>query len=386
MTDEITLSVRGEVFRGWTSVFVEKSLYQMVGSFSLTGTNIFPGNAQEWGIAMGDECKITIDDQDIITGYIDDIPIIYDAENHNIQLNGRDKTSDLVDCSFVQEGDDQVNEWKGQKIIRIIEDLANAFGIAVSVDNSIFPGVSLDFQQDTVESRLNEKLPYESNFKANEGDTVFDLILKLCQMKAVLPISYGDGWLRLTEAGAVLANDSLQLGVNIKAGAITQSNRDRFSRYIVKGQGEKTKDNTGAEASQVKGEYLDAVVSRYRPFVILSEYKIDNKWAQDRAKWEAVNRAGTSRNVEYEIRGWTQSNGAVWPLNALVSVRDDFLEIKDNEPLLIAAIDFIQDEESGTITRLTLVHPDSFKLPPSLDPIKTISSGFDWLPLLQAGL
>lgn len=373
MPDEITLKVRGKAFRGWTSIFIEKSLYQMTGTFSLTGTNIFPGNARKWGIAMGDECKIIIDDQDIITGYIDDIPIMYDAENHNIQINGRDKTSDLVDCSFVQEGEDQENEWKDQKIIRIIEDLCNAFGIAVSVDAS-------------VEERVNEKIPHEGFFKANPGDTVFDLILKLCRMKAILPISYGDGWLHLTEAGTAKVKDSLQLGRNIKSGRITQSNRDRFSRYIIRGQGEKSETNTASEAASPTWEYFDNVVERYRPLEILAEFKVTEGWAKDRVKWEAVNRAGSSRSIEYEVQGWTQSNGEVWPLNALINVKDKFLEINPKVPLLIAAVAFSLDEDLGTITRLTLVHPDAFKLPPDEEPIKSISSGWDWLVKLLAGL
>ena len=364
--NKIILKVSGNEFENWTSVFVQKSLYQMVGSFGLTAANIFSGDFKKWDIAIGDECQVIIDDQIIITGYIDDIPITYDDQNHNIQFNGRDKTSDLVDCSFVIEGEDQKNEWIGQKIIRIIEDLANAFGIAVLVDSS-------------VEERVNEKLPNEGSFKANEGDTVFDLIFKLCEMKAILPISYGDGWLHLTEAGSEKANDMLELGKNIKSGVINQSNRDRFSRYIVKGIGKKNTENTEEEATRAKGEHEDDVISRYRPLVILSELGgVTNDWCRDRAKWEAVNRAGVSRSIEYEVQGWTQSNGIVWPLNALVFVEDKFLEITADESWLIAAVDFILDEEGGTITNLTLVHPDAFKLPPTSEPIKTIKTAVDW--------
>ncbi len=368
MSDKVVLKIGGNEFRDWTSIFIEKSLYQMVGSFSLTTANILPGDVnKEWGISLEDECQVSINDQVIITGYIDDIPIEYSAESHNIQLNGRDKTCDLVDCSFVIEGEDQINEWKDQKIIRIIEDLANAFGIAVSVSK-------------IVEERLNEKIPYEGTFKANEGDTVFDLIFKLCRMKAVLPISYGDGRLHLVEGGFgdLDAWDDLELGRNIKSGMLTQFNRDRFSRYILKGQSEKTVNNTEVEASQIIAEYEDKVIPRYRPFVVLSEYKTTEGWAKERIKWEATNRAGASRSVEYEVQGWTQSNGIVWPLNGLVRVKDNFLFNKD-VTLLIAEINFTLDEELGTITRLGLVHPDTFKLPPNEQPIIDISTPYDWM-------
>ncbi len=368
MSDKIVLKVRGQEFRDWTSIFIEKSLFQMVGSFSLVAANILPGDVKkEWGIALEDECQVVINDQIIITGYIDDIPITYDKESHNIQLNGRDKTCDLVDCSFVIEGEDQKNEWKDQKIIRIIEDLCNVFGIAVSVSA-------------IVEERVNEKLPNKTTFKANEGDTVFDLIFKLCRMKAILPISYGDGRLHLVEGGFgdLDAWDDLELGRNIKSGMLTQSNRDRFSRYVLKGQSEKTTENTVEEASQIIAEYKDEVIPRYRPFVVLSEYKATNPLAKDRIKWEAVNRAGASRSVEYEVQGWTQSNGVVWPLNALIKVKDKFFFDKD-KTWLIAEINFTLDEEQGTVTRLLLVHPDTFKLPPNDDPIVDINTPYDWM-------
>lgn len=368
--DEITLNVKGKSFEGWTSVSIEKSLYQMTGVFGLAATDIFPGNAEKWGIAMGDECKVTINGQDIITGYIEDIPITYDAKNHNIQIGGRDKTGDLVDCSFTEKA----KEWKGQTISKIIKDLCSPFDITVDVD-------------DSVTSQANSKIPANESFSANEGDVVFDLIFKLCKHKGILPVSYGDGKLVLTGTGIETANDVLELGKNVKSGSITQSNRDRYQTYTVKGQGQKTSifaglaGNTVTEASSPVGQHLDDIILRHRPLVILSDFKVTRDWCQDMARWEATNRAGNSRSIEYEVQGWTQSNGEVWPLNALAKVKDSFLQA--NSTMLIAAVNFSLSNDEGTITRLILVHPDTFTLPPA-EPIKKIKSGFDWITKLEA--
>jgi len=351
---KIVLKVNGLEFGGWTNISIEKSLSSMAGSFGLAATDIFPGNAQKWGLAIGDECSVEIADQKIITGYIEDIPISYDASGHNIQIGGRDKTGDLVDCPFVETP----NEWKEKAVEEIIKALCDPFDISVNTD-------------DSVTDQATFKMP---EFKANEGDAVFDLILKLCQMKAILPVSYGDGALTLTRAGGRFTNDPLEKGVNILSGSIDQSNKERFQTYIVKGQGSMTDQKEVADAAHPVGEQTDDVILRYRPIVIFTETPCDAARCLDRARWEATKRAGASRKLQYKVQGWTQSNGIIWPLNSLVKVKDDFLQIDGT--LLISSINYTKDNESGTTTTMTLVDPDTYAL--LEEPIKKIKSGVDW--------
>ena len=357
---DIILRVGGKKFGGWTSATVEKSLFQIAGAFGLAATDRFPGNADKWEFALGDSCTVEIDGQTIITGYIEDIPITYDDMTHNIQVGGRDKTGDLVDCSFIKAA----NEWKKQTVQSIITALCAPFSIEVTVDSS-------------VTTQANEKIP---EFKANEGDVVFDLVAKLCRMKAILPVSYGDGKLTLTRAGTThKANDTLELGVNIKSAGLEQSNKDRFQTYIVKGQGAGTDEKTLGDILSPAGQIVDEVILRYRPIVIFTETACDVGRCKVRARWEARNRAGASRSVEYEVQGWTQSNRDVWPLNAMVLVKDSCLGI--NGSLLIAALTFTVNE-SGTITRLLLVDPETFEL--LEEPVKTIKTKFDWRAALTS--
>ncbi|HDY88326.1 MAG TPA: hypothetical protein ENH82_09480, partial [bacterium] len=254
----MVLKVGGNAFSGWTSVIVEKSMGQMAGSFGLATTDTFPGEARKWDIAMGDECIVEINGQKIITGHVEDILIDYDTETHNIQFGGRDKTGDLVDCSF----DGTIKEWKGLSVKQVIEKLCEPFDIEVVVDNSV----------STVANVV-----WPGNMKANEGDTVFDLVLKICQTKAILPISYGDGKLTLTQAGKdYQAYDNLVSGVNILKGGLDQSDKDRFRTYIVKGQGvggdslSSLFDFTGPA-----GRATDNIIGRYRPIILFTETPTD---------------------------------------------------------------------------------------------------------------
>lgn len=360
MNDEAILKVSGNAYEGWKGVTIEKSLRQMTGTFGLTTTDIYPGQPKKWNIAMGDECIIEVNDQKLITGYIEDIDIDYDKESHEIQFGGRDKTGDLIDCSY----DETEKEWKGLSIAKVIKIWCSPFGISVVVDSS-------------VSSIANTVWP--DNIKADEGDTIFDLITKICTMKGILPVSYGDGKLTLTQTGiGYKTDDALITGVNILSGGLRQSDKDRFQTYIVKGQGtgNDSKTDLFSFTSPVARE-TDNVITRYRPAVIFTETACDTGRCIQRARWEKNYRAGNSRSLIYKVQGWTQSTGKIWPLNSMVQVKDDKLSI--NETLLISDLSFKVDKMNGTVTEMRLVHPDSFSTDPSTVKIET---GFDWLSRL----
>lgn len=343
MSEKIELSANGQIFDKWTQAIIKKSLYQITGAFALTSTDIRPEEANQWNLKMGDECKIEINNQTVITGYIEDIPMSYDENNHNISIGGRDKTGDLADCCFIETP----NEWKELSIAEIIINLCEPFGINVNVD------VSAAFQASE---------PRES-FKTQHGVSIFDMILPILKINAILAVSYGDGSLVLTQAGSQHVNDNLTFGGNIKSGTLNQSIKDRFSQYTVVGQGIGNDDKEFDIFVSAIGQYEDSVITRYRPTIILPDGLINGEGDCYRlARWEARNRAGASIIAKYVVQGWTQSNGRVWPLNAIIHVKDDFFGINTN--MLIAEITYKIDETTGTSTQLTLVDPKTFDLPP----------------------
>ena len=358
MSDNIVLNVGGKRYDGWTSVQVEKSLFSLSGAFGIAGTDIFPGDFKKWEFSLGDPCKVEINGQTIINGYIEDIPITYDALGHNLQIGGRDKTADLIDCSFIEA--DQ--EWIGRSVFRIMDALCSPFGITVYVDDSVATEASQE--------------PRDS-FKAQMGMTIFEMFKPMLDDKAILPVSYADGKLTLTRAGTQKAHDRLELGKNIKSGSINQSIRDRFGTYLVLGQGVGNDDKDFGVYVGPEGVYTDEVITRYRPTIIIPDTKIEGPGeCKKRAQWEESNRAGQSISVEYVVQGWTQSNGEVWPLNALVQVKDSFLGL--NEEMLIAATSNTVDNDSGKITTLTLIDPKAFEFDPTRKTDKSIRTDASW--------
>ncbi len=349
---DIVLIVNGTRYEGWKAVEVSNSLDQICGTFSLAVSDKYPGKPQEWGFKLGDECIVKISNEPVITGWIEEVITSYGKREHTIQINGRDKTCDLVDCTY--QG--TPNEWKGISVVEIISNLCARFGLEILTDFSVMERASTIVEE----------------FKASEGATAFELISRLCETYALLPISRGDGILTLTEAGTSLAHDSLQSGKNILTARFEQSNIDRYSNYYVKGTA-RGNDNKLLEVYiRPVGEATDSVITRSRPLVILAETAIDSGYAKKQAHWEASRRAGQSRKFEYEVVGWLQSNGDIWKLNSLVSVADFVFNVMNT--LLISKVVYSLSLETGSTTKMTLVDKSAYSL--TEQPIE-ISGGFD---------
>jgi len=352
------LKVNGKKYNKWKSISINRSIVQISGSFSFTTANIHSGNNERWNITTGDRCEIEVAGKTVITGYIDDIDNGYDLGSHDITFGGRDKTADLVDCTFDVNPEPEIRsvgsfpyvppagegEFKNLSFLQIIEKLCKPFDIDVVLDTELLSDSAL--------------FAVIAEYKPETGSMVYEEIATFCQQYGVLPISIGDGTLYITRAGSVRANDTLEAGVNIKSASLNQSDTERYSVYYVEGIAKTTVFN---QKSSAFGSLTDDYVKRYRPLYILAgEQAINDDVCQKRAAWEARVRAGASRKVEMSVYKWTQTNGDVWPLNGVVPVKDDKIGVVGDR--LIAGIDLTIDNNGGELTKLSLVPPDTFAL------------------------
>lgn len=336
------LKVNGEQLNTWKSINVSRSITQIAGSFSFSTANKFAGENEKWNVTTGDECTIEIAEEKILTGYIDELEDSYTLGGHDITFSGRDKTADLVDCPFDIFTND--NEFKNLTFLQIIEKLCFPLNIIVELDAALVLDTSLFIQI--------------SNYKVETGEMIYEQISTLCQQYGILPITTGNGKLFLTRAGLKRAFDMLEVGINIKANKLNQSDKNRYSIYY-------TTSGLSASAFNSKliahGELTDDYVKRTRPLIILmGDQANSDDTCQKRAAWEARIRAGTARKVETVVKGWTQKFGDIWPLNGTVLVKDDKIGVNDS--FLIASINLSLDSNGGELTTMQLVHPDTFVL------------------------
>lgn len=359
MINKIVLIVDGIEYGTWKNIKVHQSLDQMAGAFAFVTSNKHSGDNREWKIKIGSNCKVQVDGQTIVDGYIDEILNRYDSEGHEIQFLGRDRTSDLVDCSFIDPDNEKKNEWKDSTLLDIIKDLCSPFGIDVIADAT----ASID---------ASVVIPV---FNIESGTTVSENIRSLCNMAGLLPITSGNGDLTITRSGTNTTNDAIETGVNVKSFSGIYDNKNRYSKYVVKGQDNPTPFLSKLlDITEPSGEALDNVITRYRPLIVLPEKKVNVSEAEKRARWEASTRAGKSRVISYTVVGWTQTNGDAWPLNGVVHVKDKINNINQN--YLISELTFSLDGETGTTTELTLKSQETYNI--LRTPITKIKTVFDF--------
>lgn len=333
---EIVLHVNGRVYGGWKRASITRSIDAIAGRFELEVMDRWEVNAQRWTIFPGDACQVKIDGKTLITGYVDRASPTYDTQAHGIRITGRDKTADLVDCSAIVKGD----ELRGLKLDGIVRALAQPFGIRVV--SQVDPGAV--FQ----------------SFAIQPGETAWEAIERAARQRFMVVTTDGEGNAVIADIGTRRAADALIEGRNIKSASAEYDYSQRFSDYIVKGQASAWNDGAEPAKNAIESRARDANVTRYRPKIITAEMQASEGSAADRARLEAASRAGKSTRITVTVQGWTMSNGELWPLNSMVSVRSPLLSIDDD--LLISELRFGVSDSEGITTEMELTRPDAYLL------------------------
>lgn len=327
---DLVLQVDGVNYAGWTSVRVQRGMEQISGAFEIGVTERWPGQAQHWPIQLGAECRLLVDGEPLITGYVDDRNQSYDAAQHTISIVGRDKTADLVDCAAIWPG----GEWKNRNLAEVAAYLCEPYGIKV-----------------IAETDVGARHPV---YGLEPGESAFECIERFARFRGVLPLSDGLGNLLLTRATKdARVSTALVYGKNILRASGQFSWRERFSHYTVKGQ--EVIGMTGQPVGKAEDEEVKA--SRYRPRVLIAEDCGNNVNFRTRAEWERNVRYGRSQVANYTIQGWRHAAG-IWHPNTLVMVTDPQMEF-DAREFLIVSVSLLYDE-SGSRTELKLMPRETF--------------------------
>lgn len=333
---DFLLTVDSERYGGWTSLRLSRGVEQVAGGFELTVTERFEGLAKPRPIRKGQKCAVSIDGERIIQGWVDVVAPDYDADNHTLGVSGRDATGDLVDCAAICKA----GTYHNRTLAQIAQDLAAPFKVAVIV-------------------RTDVGAPF-AEWRIEPGETVMENLERAARYRGVLLMSDGQGNLVITQPGELQAPAALELGKNILKASGHSSLQQRFAEYIVKAQQAGTDMLFGDAAAAPSASVLDTAIGRYRPTVIIAEDQANAGSCKMRAQWQRTVAAARGDQVVYTVLGW-RANGKLWQPNAIVAVRDPFLDI--DEERLISQVDFTLDEQ-GERTELTVVGRHAY------DPIK----------------
>lgn len=323
----VRLIVAGQAFAGWTEAEIERGLDALAGGFRLSFTERFPGHPEQWQIEAGDACEVWIGNDQVMTGWIDKREVSVDADSHQLEVSGREKTSDLLDCSAVHKP----GSWSNRRLEQIAAELAAPFGIKVSA--AAPTGAAF------------------RRFALQQGEPVFDAIERMARQRGVLPVTTEAGDLEFRRPGSVQAGYRLALGENLES--ITHANdiSDRFSEYHLKAD--------AADGSRPKAKASDPAVRRHRPLLIVNDDDSSTATLADRAKWEATVRAGKAQAITATVSGWRTASGDLYRPDRLVPVSAPLIGL--DASLLIASVRY-ELSERGSRCRLTLAPKEAYSL------------------------
>lgn len=334
---EIALLLSGSAYLGWTEIEIDRGIDAACGTFDLQLTAREGTGLPEFPIRAGSACQIVLGGKPLITGYVDRVSRRIDKETRSLQVSGRDKACDLVDCSALNSP----GSWRNARLEVIARALAEPFGVA------------LTFTADTGKPL--------ARFALQPGETAFAAIERLCRYRGLIAFSDGNGGLTIGNpaAGAIGA---------ARCGAVTEGDNllslesehdlsQVYSSYVIKGQASGSDKAHGKPVAQVKGEAADAAMPRPRSLLIVGEEQSDAKSLATRAKWEAQTRAARALRHTASVPGWFAS-GEVWQPGSRTRLTAPS-HAADTD-LLIERVRLMRSSEGGTTSELTLVPAEAW--------------------------
>lgn len=352
MTDAITVTVGDAIYAGWTDITINRAIDRMATSFDLQVTERWDSQNSVWSIHPGQKIVLRIGNDVVLTGYANTYRAGCDGHAHTVNVSGRGKTQDLIDCMPDIPG----GQFSNYDLVQIARALSAPFGI------------------DVISTLASSPKPESVTIQRTE--TAFQFIERLARLSSVLVTDDEQGRLVLTTVSQKRATDAILMGPGgnvIRAEADLNDSR-RFSTYIMKRQDGATtggpSDNLfqligtdaaspPAVAASAPQRYtaIDPSIARYRPHVSIAEVALDSSGMMERVQWQARYAAAKSVKVTVELPGFRQSDGALWKCNQMVGCNLPYLGI--DQDLFIAGISYRQSR-SGSTASLVLGPPDSY--------------------------
>ncbi len=346
---EVVLKIGNKRYKGVESATIAASMETCPWSFSASiserlGDNTLEDIKPNEPISIGLQTTNGIDIP-MFTGYIDTRHREIMGEATTYEIGGRSKTGDLVDCSAFTKK----TTWRRITFPDLCRQITKPFGIKV---------VQVIPNGDPIR-----------NYTAKPTSTAFSTIEELSRQQGALPLTNEDGDLVLEYATPGLRSEIDLVegeGGNVKGISEDYNMKDRFSEYIVRGQGTSSGGAPWdpAQTTQIQGKAEDEFVPRYRPKVIMAGSKITTTEIRKRAKWEAQTRAGRSLGYNVKVKGWLQGESLVpWKINSLVNLTSKSWGI--NSIFLVVGAEFSLDNTSGQVTTLALRYQSTYSVNPT---------------------
>ncbi|MGE4799946.1 phage baseplate assembly protein [Yersinia hibernica] len=356
MTHRIELYLGNRIYSGWKELSITRSLEEIAGQFTL-GVTVNSGDSP-LVLKAGTACKLEINGQRIITGYVDTVEIDVEGTSRTTTVTGRDKTGDLVDCAAIHGK----GQWRNVSLATIAQDVCQPFGVAVI------------WQVQLAAAAAKFKV-----WQIEPGETVFDMLSRAARHRGVLVTSNAQGDLMFTTASKSRAgtlilgtddSDKNAPGTRILSLKTHLSWAERFSLFRVKGGcsggGLWGETQTASQATSVHVDVVDPDITRYRPTIIIADDNFTKAKGNARGSWEQKRSMAHATTASATVQDWFNQQGQLWSPNQLVTVKATAAGLSERD-LLITTVTFNLTQDGGTVAELELMPREGFEEPAQPD-------------------
>lgn len=356
------LSVNGAEFEDFVSANVEIRLDALSNTFSFSMT---AKDAEPLPFTGGEACQVVVDGETVLTGYIEVVNISGDGSTHTIDIQGRDKTGDLLDSSI-----EAISDIRAPITLKsIIEKVLKHIELGISVVDNVSP----------------EPFNKAEDLAAPEaGQNAFEFIEIFARKRHVLLTSDGDGNIVIAQSSGAKVNAELRHQVhsdsnNVQAYSVSYDSTGRFNLYRSASQLNPIAalfSGTVSPASIVSqsGGVTDAEIRTGRQHILIAEAPSSNAQNDDRATWEANIRKARGKLYSATVDGYKNQAGDLWSINTLVTVISDFADI--NAEMLVNTVSFSLDVDGGQSTTISMVERNAYSLVLDEPETENVGGGF----------
>ena len=342
------LEVNGTQYSGFLEARAILRLDSLANSFSFQATS-------EDGLPMpflgGEKCSVNIEGETILTGFIEIMDVSGNSKAHDIVIQGRDKTADLLDSMVGSLSDIRPPISLKSIIEKVLEHIDSDVDVIDEVSPAIF---------ETAEDLA----------APDPGQEAFKFIESLARKRQVLLTSNGDGDIVIAQSSgieteAVLQNHIESDANNVLTYAVSYDSTGRYNKYHVLSQLNPlplVEAGTTSHSAIVdqSASVTDPEIRAGRKHVVVAEAMSSKNKGRDRAAWESNIRIARSKVYSATVHGNKGSDDELWRVNRLVKVEDQFCSI--NTMMLINSIEFSLSSDGGRQTSLSLVNKNAYTL------------------------
>ena len=335
-----TISAGGNRYTSWKGVTVQRDYKNGVSVFQFTASESTNKNRSWSGLFLkpGDAVTIALGGVQVINGYVTKRSVSYDKESHELVIQGKSLTCDVVDSSVIIKPGD----YKGYNIQQIANGVMQPHGIKMVMQNP--------------PSGWDQPFDYAT---PHYGETCFAFISRLASHRGLFLCDDKDGNLTAGQgnpSAAVAAE--LQEGRNIEWATGTLDDENAWSTTGMIAT-HPLNDQTWEDGSTATAIATNDTTRANRVRLVNADHAPNS--SQDlvtRTNFENAITSATIVEAEITVAGWFRPDGQLWQPCDNISVLSPMLFPMVDGPvnLAVQSTTFSQNER-GTTTTLKVVQP-----------------------------